>query len=159
MHFNQQKSKKPRKTSNSTQKKNKPKITDAIEMNESDKICIENISNNNIDDDDDDECLFCMKRLLSHEDVSSLMKIIQLQDISAHQNHNNCKRTSSNRKKHQSYITNDIIYEKAIQLQDTMIFCDSCEGTFHMLCMGLTDVPEGEWSCRWCEEEMITDML
>jgi hypothetical protein len=34
-----------------------------------------------------------------------------------------------------------------------VLICDGCEGYYHGGCVGLSDVPEGEWLCPWCLEQ------
>lgn len=34
--------------------------------------------------------------------------------------------------------------------EDLMIVCDACDGPYHLLCIGLQCVPDGEWFCRFC---------
>jgi hypothetical protein len=34
---------------------------------------------------------------------------------------------------------------------NTLILCDSCDGGFHLFCIGMQQVPEGNWFCRCCE--------
>lgn len=31
-----------------------------------------------------------------------------------------------------------------------LIICEACEGQFHMFCVGLESVPEGDWLCTDC---------
>ena len=37
------------------------------------------------------------------------------------------------------------------QREHLLLICDSCGGSFHMNCIGLNEVPRGEWSCLLCE--------
>ena len=34
--------------------------------------------------------------------------------------------------------------------EQLMLLCEGCEGAFHMNCLGLREVPQGEWQCRMC---------
>ncbi len=36
-------------------------------------------------------------------------------------------------------------------IKETMIICDSCDRSFHLMCLGLSEAPEGEWFCTWCD--------
>ena len=78
------------------------------------------------DSSDDDECQFCHKQSLSQTDLLSLLKIIQLRKTPA---------TASAR---YDLLCQEEVYlqERLFQLHNVLIFCDSCDGTFHMLCMG-----------------------
>jgi len=34
--------------------------------------------------------------------------------------------------------------------EQLLLLCEGCEGAFHMNCLGLREVPQGEWQCRMC---------
>ncbi len=35
--------------------------------------------------------------------------------------------------------------------EQMMLLCDGCSGSYHMVCVGCYEVPEGDWYCRFCE--------
>ena len=38
--------------------------------------------------------------------------------------------------------------------EDEIVFCDGCDVQVHLSCYGLTKVPEGEWRCVGCEDDV-----
>jgi len=37
-----------------------------------------------------------------------------------------------------------------------LIFCERCNACVHVHCYGLSNIPDGEWICQWCEEHPPT---
>ena len=35
--------------------------------------------------------------------------------------------------------------------ENLMVICDSCDGPYHLLCIGLDKIPREDWFCRFCE--------
>jgi SNF2 family DNA or RNA helicase len=35
--------------------------------------------------------------------------------------------------------------------ENLMVICDSCDGPYHLLCIGLDKIPKEDWFCRFCE--------
>ena len=35
-------------------------------------------------------------------------------------------------------------------MQGDMVCCETCPAVFHMECLGLAALPEGDWWCPWC---------
>jgi hypothetical protein len=33
---------------------------------------------------------------------------------------------------------------------DLMVICDGCNGPFHLVCIGSTEIPNGKWFCQFC---------
>lgn len=110
-----------------------------------------------------DICQLCKKRLLSKSDIQSLSTIeahapnaimisggerIEIKTTSLR---NDSTMIDSVEGLHIS--TNKKLYTKMFEMRDLLIICDSCEGTFHALCVGITDIPEGDWFCRWCQDD------
>jgi hypothetical protein len=42
---------------------------------------------------------------------------------------------------------------------DNLLCCDNCPRSFHLPCIGLRLVPDGEWSCEMCHEPISPRML
>ena len=38
-----------------------------------------------------------------------------------------------------------------------MLLCDGCPKVFHLTCLGLSRVPDGDWYCAVCSDEAVTD--
>lgn len=38
-----------------------------------------------------------------------------------------------------------------------MLLCDGCPKVFHLTCLGLSQVPDGDWYCAVCSDEAATD--
>ena len=34
--------------------------------------------------------------------------------------------------------------------EQVMLLCDGCSGSYHMVCVGCFEVPEGDWYCDFC---------
>jgi hypothetical protein len=43
----------------------------------------------------------------------------------------------------------------ADDLHNTLMLCDACDGGFHLFCIGLQQVPQGDWFCRFCESMKV----
>jgi hypothetical protein len=39
------------------------------------------------------------------------------------------------------------------QREQTMLICDGCSGSFHLVCEGMITVPNGDWYCRFCSDK------
>lgn len=42
---------------------------------------------------------------------------------------------------------------------DNLLCCDGCRRSFHLSCIGLTAVPDGEWNCGMCEQPISHELL
>lgn len=40
--------------------------------------------------------------------------------------------------------------------EDKMIFCDQCDRGYHTFCLGLTNIPSGNWQCPKCTPKRKT---
>ena len=38
-----------------------------------------------------------------------------------------------------------------------MLLCDRCPKAFHLTCLGLTAVPDGDWYCAVCSDEVVNN--
>ena len=38
-----------------------------------------------------------------------------------------------------------------------MLLCDGCPKAFHLTCLGLTAVPDGNWYCAVCSDEAVNN--
>jgi origin recognition complex subunit 4 len=39
-----------------------------------------------------------------------------------------------------------------------ILFCDDCDAGYHQRCVGLTNIPKGDWTCPTCSKEKITSL-
>ncbi len=37
--------------------------------------------------------------------------------------------------------------------EDDCLLCDTCDMAVHYNCVGLSCIPDGDWSCPWCVEK------
>lgn len=40
---------------------------------------------------------------------------------------------------------------------EDMLLCDGCPKAFHLACLGLQAVPDGDWYCAVCCDEPVND--
>jgi hypothetical protein len=40
-----------------------------------------------------------------------------------------------------------------------LLCCDGCRRSFHLSCIGLRAVPDGEWNCGMCEQQISHELL
>lgn len=38
------------------------------------------------------------------------------------------------------------------ELEEVLLVCEGCEGSYHLICTGMSCVPEGNWYCQFCSE-------
>lgn len=83
--------------------------------------------------DDTDICQICQKAWLKRKDVIKLSEIYKTSAIISDESNGG-----------------PAALKKWRKLQETMIICEHCEGSFHILCVGLFAVPNDDWYCKMC---------
>lgn len=80
---------------------------------------------------EEDICVLCQKPWVSAKEFSDLLG-----------NHRASSNTGTKRK--------SIACLDDAKREVTMLICESCCGSYHMVCVGLYEVPENEWYCEFC---------
>ncbi|KAI1306480.1 Protein Jade-1 [Halotydeus destructor] len=50
------------------------------------------------------------------------------------------------------HIICDVCRSPDAEDENEMVFCDSCNMCVHQACYGITEIPDGDWLCKACEE-------
>ena len=40
-----------------------------------------------------------------------------------------------------------------------LVCCELCPGVYHLECVGLSEVPEGDWVCKVCSQSQVVPLF
>lgn len=103
---------------------------------------------------DDDICVLCQRAWVTTDDLSIYHDFFR-QALKNKNILNSLSDREATNLPASSIDSNPIIDPETLigkDMMNVMILCDGCDGSYHMICVGLTEVPEDDWFCQYCVE-------